>query len=185
MAARNTKFQTEETRRAISEGMKRAYRRGRWRKPKVGKTKCENCGHTIKAYKGKRFCSARCAAQGTAKERSEKTRKMTDTERRIKAVLKRHIMRYRKRVTMRQLLAWLGCTLREFVAMMESWMSDGMTWDNYGIWQLDHKKARGEFENLMDDSQAAECFHHSNLQCLWRGDNQRKENERRRLAMAV
>jgi len=180
MAPRNRKSHSDEDKRMISIGMKRAHARGVYDHLLCGVKPCEACGVEIAARKGKRFCSSKCAAMGTAKQRSDKTRVMSDVERRLKAVLKRRIMYHRQRVTMPQLLEWLGCSLKELAQRLESLWQPGMSWDNYGVsgWHIDHIKARAEF-NLLDDAQAAVCFHHTNLQPLWREDNQEKENRRR------
>lgn len=179
MAARITKTHSIKDRAAISAGMRRAHKAGVYDHLMVGTRPCDHCGTEMKANKGKRFCSAACVARGTAKLRSDKMRLMTNEERRLKAVLKRRIMHYRGKVTMPQLLKWLGCSLRDARIKIESKWRAGMSWDNYGKWQIDHIKACAEFV-LTDEAQAAQCFHVSNLQPLWRPENQEKENRRKR-----
>lgn len=178
MARRIKTKHTEAEIAAISDGMRRAHARGAYEHARVGVLACQHCAKEIKAYKGKRFCSSACAARGTAKQRSEKTRSMTDTERRLKAVLKRRIVYHRGKVSMSQLLLWLGCSLREAVAMVESKWTNGMSWENYGKWQIDHIKACADFD-LENEVHASECFSIRNLQPLWRGDNWEKEKRRR------
>ena len=67
----------------------------------------------------------------------------------------------------------LGCTIQEFLSHLESQFSFGMTWDNYGDWELDHIKPLSLFD-LTDPVQFKEAANFKNLQPLWRVDNQKK-----------
>jgi len=67
----------------------------------------------------------------------------------------------------------LNYTLEQFITRIEYLFKDGMTWDNYGEWELDHIKPvkrfyeQGKFDiNLVN----ALC----NLQPLWKTDNRKK-----------
>lgn len=64
----------------------------------------------------------------------------------------------------------LGCSIDELQSYLESKFTDGMTWDNYGKWHIDHIIPVCSFD-LTNESQVKECFHHSNLQPLWAIDN--------------
>lgn len=50
---------------------------------------------------------------------------------------------------------------------------DGMTWENYGDWHVDHIVPCASFD-LTDQTQQKVCFHYTNLQPLWALDNMRK-----------
>jgi len=67
----------------------------------------------------------------------------------------------------------VGCTSGELMAHLEAQFTEGMTWDNYGDWHVDHIKPCALFDMLLADQQEA-CFHYTNLQPLWRPDNIRK-----------
>jgi len=56
---------------------------------------------------------------------------------------------------------------------MEGLFKPGMTWENYGEWQVDHKIPCVNFD-LAKESEQYRCFHYSNLQPLWAEDNLRK-----------
>jgi hypothetical protein len=61
----------------------------------------------------------------------------------------------------------LGCTWQEAKTHIENLWQEGMNWDNYGQWHIDHKRPVSSFAknelHLMN--------HISNLQPLWANDN--------------
>lgn len=67
----------------------------------------------------------------------------------------------------------IGCSIEDLMKHLESQFAEGMSWDNYGEWHVDHIKPCATF-NFTDKEQARECFHYSNLQPLWADENQRK-----------
>lgn len=70
-------------------------------------------------------------------------------------------------------LELLGCSIEELKTHLESQFTEGMSWDNYGIWHIDHKKPCAAFD-LEKQEQQKICFHYTNLQPLWKLDNLRK-----------
>jgi hypothetical protein len=64
----------------------------------------------------------------------------------------------------------VGCTSEELMAHLEAQFAEGMSWDNYGEWHVDHIKPCALFNLLLADEQEA-CFHYTNLQPLWGPDN--------------
>ncbi len=73
-------------------------------------------------------------------------------------------------------LSLLGCSLSEFQKHLEALFSPGMSWDNRGAWEIDHKRPCASFD-MADPEQQKECFHFSNLQPLWRTDNRKKSHQ--------
>jgi len=63
-----------------------------------------------------------------------------------------------------------GCSKEELTAHLESKFTEGMTWDNYGEWHIDHIHPCASF-NLEDPEDQKKCFHWTNLQPLWAKDN--------------
>ena len=59
----------------------------------------------------------------------------------------------------------LGCTPDELRKHIESQFKPWMTWENHGLWDIDHIKACAKFD-FVDPEQQRECFHWSNLQPL-------------------
>ena len=64
----------------------------------------------------------------------------------------------------------LGCNINELRFYLEGKFIDGMSWDNYGEWHIDHIRPCASFD-LTDPEQQKKCFHYTNLQPLWAEDN--------------
>ena len=73
-------------------------------------------------------------------------------------------------------LELLGCTVEELKLYLEKRFVDGMSWDNYGKWHVDHIRPCASFD-LRDEEEQKKCFHYSNLQPLWAEDNLRKSKQ--------
>ena len=73
-------------------------------------------------------------------------------------------------VRSKRTLKLLGCTIPELKIHLESRFQPGMTWDNHGEWHIDHIRPCASFD-LTDPHQQEQCFHYTNLQPLWAGDN--------------
>lgn len=70
----------------------------------------------------------------------------------------------------------LGCSIEEFRIYLSSKFSEGMNWENYGEWQIDHIFPLSKF-NLSNRDEFLRAAHFSNLQPLWRTDNLSKFNK--------
>lgn len=70
---------------------------------------------------------------------------------------------------------YLGYTKADFVAHIERQFTNGMTWDNYGKWHVDHIVPVAHFvRNGITDVRTINAL--SNLQPLWKLDNLRKSD---------
>jgi hypothetical protein len=72
-------------------------------------------------------------------------------------------------------LELLGCTREHFRLHLEQQFTDGMTWDNYGDWHMDHIQPCASFDQA-DPEQQKQCWHYTNYQPLWAEDNIRKSD---------
>lgn len=70
----------------------------------------------------------------------------------------------------------IGCSTDKLRKHLEKQFTDGMTWDNYGEWHVDHIIPCANFD-FTKESDQRECFHYTNLQPLWAVDNIRKSNK--------
>jgi len=67
----------------------------------------------------------------------------------------------------------LGCTIQAFKVHIENQFKNGMSWNNYGEWQIDHIKPCAAFDLSSPEEQKI-CFHFSNMQPLWKEENRKK-----------
>ena len=70
----------------------------------------------------------------------------------------------------------LGCHIEEFKLYIENQFTDGMTWENYGEWELDHVIPL-DYYNLEDRMEYLEAASYLNYQPLWKADNISKNNK--------
>ncbi len=70
---------------------------------------------------------------------------------------------------------YLGCSLEAFMADIEGQFKEGMSWDNYGEWTLDHKKPLGV--KGLTEEEIIERLEFTNVQPLWADENRRKGNK--------
>jgi hypothetical protein len=66
----------------------------------------------------------------------------------------------------------VGYTADDLMARLESLFADGMIWDNYGEWHIDHIKPISSFNfESKHDPEFRECWGLQNLQPLWAKEN--------------
>ena len=72
-------------------------------------------------------------------------------------------------------LSLIGCTIEELKAHLEKQFKPGMSWVNHSVkgWHIDHIRPCASFD-LTDPEQQKQCFHYTNLQPLWAGENYSK-----------
>lgn len=67
----------------------------------------------------------------------------------------------------------IGCDINYLKNYLQSKFTEGMSWENYGKWHIDHKRPCASFD-LSKLEQQMECFNYKNLQPLWALDNNKK-----------
>jgi hypothetical protein len=65
---------------------------------------------------------------------------------------------------------WQGCSADELKAYFESLFTEGMSWENYGEWHVDHIRPVCSFTA----EEWEQINHYTNLQPLWAEDNYAK-----------
>ena len=70
-------------------------------------------------------------------------------------------------------LSILGCSAQEWKIYLENKFTDGMSWENYGEWQIDHIVPCASFDLTKEEYQR-KCFHYTNTQPLWKHENYKK-----------
>ena len=63
----------------------------------------------------------------------------------------------------------LGCTVEDFKDHITAQLRDGMTWDNYGQWHIDHITPLKYGTPTLEDT--IKRLHYTNTQPLWAADN--------------
>jgi hypothetical protein len=72
----------------------------------------------------------------------------------------------------------LGYTPQELINHLEKQFTDGMTWDNYGEFHIDHKLPISSFNiKEIGDDEFMRCWSLDNLQPMWGEENIRKSNK--------
>jgi hypothetical protein len=77
----------------------------------------------------------------------------------------------------RRTVELVGCDIKALRRHLEAQFQTGMSWDNYGLWHVDHIMPCCSF-NLAVPEEQKKCFHYTNLQPLWAEDNFRKNGRR-------
>jgi hypothetical protein len=71
----------------------------------------------------------------------------------------------------------LKYTPEELMSHLEKQFTDGMTWDNYGEWHVDHRMPISSFNfESVDDDSFTKCWSLDNLQPMWGKENIVKGN---------
>jgi hypothetical protein len=66
----------------------------------------------------------------------------------------------------------LGYSVEELKQRLQLQFRDGMSWENYGKWHIDHIKPKAAFSiKSLDDPNLKECWSLNNLQPLWAKEN--------------
>ena len=102
----------------------------------------------------------------------QRTLLATNVQAKIKLALRKRINSvFVKGITKpRSAVIALGCSIEHFKTHIESKFSEGMSWDNYGKWHLDHIVPLSAYD-LTDPVQYDSACHWSNIQPLWASDN--------------
>lgn len=64
----------------------------------------------------------------------------------------------------------VGCTAEQFVKYIERLFEPGMSWENKGLWHIDHIIPVSAFDLTTEAGQQA-AFHYTNMQPMWAKDN--------------
>jgi len=149
---------------------------------------CINCGTE---FVGRRkYCSDKCAKiyydkniRDPQKTRDiarkyrlshKKTMTFKDKIRKkISEKIRRVLVGDRRSVNYKDVLYYSDSQLKSH---LEKQFRDGMSWDNYGEWHIDHKIPVSAF-NLMCDEDIKRCWSLKNLQPLFADENIRKSNK--------
>jgi hypothetical protein len=107
----------------------------------------------------------------------ERNKYNTDMSFRLLKNLRRRIgraIRYGSKSATTEIL--IGCDMSYLKLYLEKQFVEGMTWDNYGEWHIDHTIPCASFDLSIREEQH-KCFNYTNLQPLWAIDNIKKSSK--------
>lgn len=127
-------------------------------------------------YHNKLFCSKKCSNKSNRiKQRLKDRGKERPLHIRVKNRLSsrlRELLRRKGHQKKNAISTYMGCSPKEMVAHIESQLTDGMTWNNYGVfgWHLDHIIPCQRFD-LTKEDHCKVCFNWRNIRPLWGESN--------------
>ena len=90
---------------------------------------------------------------------------------RLYLVLKRnHVIKSNKTIE------YLGCSKEYLKSYLQSKFTEGMSWENYGKWHIDHIRPISTYD-LTKEENIYEASNYTNLQPLWAKDNLSKSKK--------
>lgn len=72
-------------------------------------------------------------------------------------------------------IKYVDCSILQLQCHLEKKFDEYMTWENKGIWNIDNRFPASSF-GLTNPIEKMACFHYTNLQPMWGGENIRKSN---------
>lgn len=88
--------------------------------------------------------------------------------------LRRRSQKYIKKTGLTN-MELIGCSRDELKVYIENKFENGMSYDNYGEWELDHVRPLASY-NLENVEEIIECFNYRNIQPLWKNNNRTKSS---------
>ena len=125
---------------------------------------------TIKKWKNNNKHKLRKQASERAKER-RKTDPLYTLRNNISRRIRENLTKGCKSESTKKII---GCSIEELKLYLESKFTEGMSWENYGDWHIDHIIPISLAEN---DDEVYKLNHHTNFQPLWAKDNIKKSNK--------
>lgn len=130
-----------------------------------------------------------CKKNGNGKQRNTKNRRDSlaryirerrhnDPQYKVAHNLRKRLsmsLKSKKTYKSNKTLVYIGCSKEQLKIHIEGLFNNGMSWDNYGKWHIDHIKPISLFD-LSKEEEIYKAMHYTNLQPLWAIDNIKKNN---------
>jgi hypothetical protein len=97
---------------------------------------------------------------------------------RLRKITSSRVLSALKSSKSKKTIEYLGCDIDFFKKHIEDQFIEGMSWDNYGDWEIDHIIPVKYIENNTPPTinEVCERLHYTNTQPLWKKDNMSKSN---------
>ena len=79
--------------------------------------------------------------------------------------------KYKKK---KRTIEYLGCSILFYKGFLQKQFKEGMTWENYGEWHIDHIVP---LASASTEEELIKLFHYTNTQPLWAEENIKKANK--------
>ena len=138
---------------------------------------CERCG-APKESATLHLCPT-CKAESELRQKQRSQIRRTARQRRRRAEDGAFRMKRRVSERLREILGkkksgsaskWTGCSKQFLKDYLASLFTEGMSWDNYGEWHIDHIIPQAYFD-FNNPDEVRMCWNYRNLQPLWGNDN--------------
>jgi hypothetical protein len=182
-----------ERQRKLHQSDHRQAAKKRYRESEEGQTskekynKSKKCKLTLKTYRQTdiyKDYQKKHRQTGVYKEKMKRRQKRRDKDPKYKKLqnLRKRLRNciFNEKVRDSTYMKLVGCTRKELKDHIESQFRGSMTWENHGCgddsWQIDHIYPCKEFD-LSKDEDVKKCNHWSNLQPLWKKENEEKADD--------
>lgn len=140
------------------------------------KTRCKDCkGNSICNHNKLRSRCVDCGGSEICLHKCRKSQcKICDPDGHLIGIVRKRVHSALKRSKTLRSIEYLGCSIQYFRAHITSLLKEGMSWDNYGEWEIDHV-----IPLLYNDPSIEEIIprlHWSNTQPMWKNENAAKGN---------
>lgn len=166
---------------------KRIESQKKWneKNPDYYKNYSEENKEKLKLYQkgyGKIYRKKNKSKRNEYKKKYERERLKTDPIYRLRVYFSTAIRQaLRKKGSSKKGYSWekiVNYTVKDLMKHLEKQFTEGMTWENYGKWHIDHIIPQSVFSfTSYEDNEFQECWVLSNLQPLWAQDNRKKSNK--------
>ena len=141
--------------------------------------KCKSCRRTeeVKRYKEKKEYFKKYRAENIERQRTrERERRKTNKLYRLRQNTKSRIHQALKKKYTKKLstIEYLGCDIKFYKEHLQKQFKEGMTWENYGDWHIDHITP---INSASTEEELIKLFHYTNTQPLWAEENLKKSDK--------
>ena len=145
------------------------------RKDAVNKYARANISNKIEYMRSYRRAGKDKCEHDTSKHRC----RICDAGGHLRHIVAGHVFNALKSDKSKHTIEYLGCDIATFREHIEATFKVGMSWENYGMWQIDHivpikYVEDGEIPTIEEISKR---LHYQNTQALWASENMAKGNK--------